>query len=148
MRGPLLNINRACQTCHKWPEEELKARVETIQERTLRLRNLAMDALIDLIGDLKSTRAAGKTDPELAAARQSQRRAQFFLDFVEGPRTRRDSTRRRKQPEYSVNRSTFRARGGIARREPEERDPALTITTRRATFAAGQHSTRAIRFQG
>jgi nitrite reductase (cytochrome c-552) len=27
-RSPLLNINRACQTCHKWPEEELRARVE------------------------------------------------------------------------------------------------------------------------
>ena len=31
VRSPVLNINRACQTCHKWPEEELKARVETIQ---------------------------------------------------------------------------------------------------------------------
>ena len=36
VRSPLLNINRACQTCHRWPEEELKARVETIQERTFR----------------------------------------------------------------------------------------------------------------
>ena len=25
VRSPLLNINRACQTCHKWSEEELKA---------------------------------------------------------------------------------------------------------------------------
>ena len=24
VRSPLLNINRACQTCHKWPEEELQ----------------------------------------------------------------------------------------------------------------------------
>ncbi|MGH9603895.1 MAG: ammonia-forming cytochrome c nitrite reductase subunit c552, partial [Terriglobales bacterium] len=36
VRSPVLNINRACQTCHKWPEEELKARVETIQERTFK----------------------------------------------------------------------------------------------------------------
>jgi nitrite reductase (cytochrome c-552) len=83
VRSPLLNINRACQTCHKWPEEELRARVETIQERTFRLRNLAMDALVELIGDLKSARAAGRTDQELSAARQFQRRAQFFLDFIE-----------------------------------------------------------------
>ena len=34
VRSPLLNINRACQTCHKWPEEELKARAEAIQDRT------------------------------------------------------------------------------------------------------------------
>ncbi|HEU0252680.1 MAG TPA: ammonia-forming cytochrome c nitrite reductase subunit c552, partial [Pyrinomonadaceae bacterium] len=43
VRSPLLNINRACQTCHKWSEEELKARVETIQGRTHSLRNIAMD---------------------------------------------------------------------------------------------------------
>ncbi len=83
VRSPLLNINRACQTCHKWPEEELKARVETIQERTFGLRNLAMDALIDLINDIKSLREAGRSDADLAVARDFQRKAQFYLDFVE-----------------------------------------------------------------
>ena len=35
VRSPLLNINRACQTCHKWPEDELMARAETAQQRTV-----------------------------------------------------------------------------------------------------------------
>jgi len=83
VRSPMLNINRACQTCHKWPEEELKARVETIQQRTYKLRNVAMDALMDLIGDLKAAKAATKTDAELAKAQDFQRKAQFYLDFVE-----------------------------------------------------------------
>jgi nitrite reductase (cytochrome c-552) len=83
VRSPVLNINRACQTCHKWPEEELKARVETIQERTFKLRNVAMDALMDLIKDLKAAKGAGKSDAELAAAQNFQRKAQFYLDFVE-----------------------------------------------------------------
>ncbi len=83
VRSPMLNVNRACQTCHKWPEEELKARVETIQQRTYKLRNLAMDALMGLIGDLKAAKAAGKTDNELARAQDFQRKAQFYLDFVE-----------------------------------------------------------------
>jgi nitrite reductase (cytochrome c-552) len=83
VRSPVLNINRACQTCHKWPEEELKARVETIQERTFKLRNVAMDALMDLISDLKAAKGAGKTDAELATAQNFQRKAQFYLDFVE-----------------------------------------------------------------
>jgi len=83
VRSPMLNINRACQTCHKIPEEELKARVETIQERTHRLRNLAMDALIDLITDLKHAKASGKDDSRRDPARNFQRRAQFYLDFVE-----------------------------------------------------------------
>lgn len=83
VRSPMLNVNRACQTCHKWPEEELKARVETIQERTYKLRNVAMDALMDLITDLKAAKALGKTDSEIATAQNFQRKAQFYVDFVE-----------------------------------------------------------------
>jgi nitrite reductase (cytochrome c-552) len=83
VRSPMLNINRACQTCHKWPEEEIKARVETIQERTYKLRNVAMDALVDLIKDLKAATEAGKTDSELVRAQDFQGKAQFYLDFVE-----------------------------------------------------------------
>jgi nitrite reductase (cytochrome c-552) len=83
VRSPLLNVSRACQTCHKWSEEELRARAEALQERTFMLRGIALDALVQLIGDLQAARAAGKTDEELAAARGFQRRAQFFLDFVE-----------------------------------------------------------------
>jgi nitrite reductase (cytochrome c-552) len=83
VRSPLLNINNACQTCHKWPEEELLARAEKIQERTVDLRNCAMDALMALIDDIKAAKAAGLPDAELEAARKAQRRGQFYLDFVE-----------------------------------------------------------------
>lgn len=83
VRSPLLNINTSCQTCHKATEEELKFRVETIQGRTFNLRGIAMDALVQLINDIKSAKEAGATDADLAAARDNQRKAQFFLDFVE-----------------------------------------------------------------
>jgi nitrite reductase (cytochrome c-552) len=83
VRSPLLNINRACQTCHHWPEDELRARVDTIQTRFFSLRNVAMDALVELIQDLKAARDAGRTDAELTSARDYQRKAQFLLDFVE-----------------------------------------------------------------
>lgn len=83
VRSPLLNINRACQTCHKWSEDELKARVETIQGRTHNLRNIAMDALVDLINDIKAAKSAGRTDPAVTTAQDFQRRAQFYLDFIE-----------------------------------------------------------------
>jgi len=83
VRSPLLNINRACQTCHKWSEDELKARVETIQERTFRMRNLAMDAIVALIGDIRSARKRGVDSTRLATAQNYQRKAQFYLDFVE-----------------------------------------------------------------
>ena len=83
VRSPLLNINRACQTCHKWSEDELRGRVETIQERTVGLRNRAMDALVALIADIKAAKTAGATDAQLTAAREFQRHGQFYLDFVE-----------------------------------------------------------------
>ena len=83
VRSPVLNIGAACQTCHRWEEKELAERVRTIQDRTVALRNLAMDALMDLVQDLERARAAGRSDEQLAAARGHQRRAQFFLDFIE-----------------------------------------------------------------
>ena len=83
VRSPLLNINRACQTCHKWSEEELKARVEIIQTRTHNLRDLAMDALVDLINDIKTARDAGRADSAVTTAQDFQRRAQFYVDFIE-----------------------------------------------------------------
>jgi nitrite reductase (cytochrome c-552) len=83
VRSPVLNINNASQTCHKRGEEELKARVETIQDRVFGLRNRAMDALVALIGDVKEARARGVPDAQLELPRTLQRRAQFMLDFVE-----------------------------------------------------------------
>ena len=83
VRSPLLNVNRACQTCHRWPEEELRARVHAIQDRTFQVRNVAMDALIALIGDIKTAARAGAAEPALETARRHQRRAQFLLDFIE-----------------------------------------------------------------
>ncbi|MCC6235845.1 MAG: ammonia-forming cytochrome c nitrite reductase subunit c552, partial [Verrucomicrobiales bacterium] len=85
VRSPLLNIQKACQTCHQWPEEELKSRAVTIQDRTFRMRNLAMDALTDLIGDIKGARGSGMgtNDTRVVSAMDFQRKAQFFLDFIE-----------------------------------------------------------------
>ena len=62
---------------------ELKARVEAIQDCTFRLRNLAMDALVEFIGDIKTAKTAGKAEEQLASARDFQRKAQFYLDFIE-----------------------------------------------------------------
>jgi nitrite reductase (cytochrome c-552) len=83
VRSPLLNINRACQTCHRASEDELRARVLLIQDRTHEMRNLAMDATVALIDDLKRGREGGRGGASLVTAQQMQRRAQFLLDFVE-----------------------------------------------------------------
>lgn len=85
VRSPVLNIQRACQTCHRWPEEELQARVFQIQDRIFELRNVAMDAVLQLTKDIQAAGGADTAnhDPKIVAARDWQRRAQFFTDFVE-----------------------------------------------------------------
>jgi nitrite reductase (cytochrome c-552) len=83
VQSPLLNINRACQTCHKGAEAELQERVHTIQDRTAQIRNLALDALMALITEIRTARDGGATDDQLAAARDQQRQAQFLVDFIE-----------------------------------------------------------------
>ncbi len=83
VRSPVLNINRACQTCHKFSEEELKARVERIQERTHELRNLALDATLELVRDIAEVAKRDSAAPSLTRARDWHRRAQFYTDFVE-----------------------------------------------------------------
>jgi nitrite reductase (cytochrome c-552) len=83
VRSPLLNINNACQVCHNWPEAELRDRVHAVQDRTHQVRNLAMDALVDLIGDIRLARSHGAPAGAVTAAQASQRRAQFLLDFIE-----------------------------------------------------------------
>ena len=82
VRSPLLNVSRACQTCHRFPEEELKARVAAIQERTHALMNRAEDAVVQLINDLEQARKNGLDEAALKTVFEYQRKAQWRLDFV------------------------------------------------------------------
>jgi nitrite reductase (cytochrome c-552) len=84
VRSPLLMVSQSCNACHKDADAaEMKFRAETIQTRTYNARNLAMDALMDLIAQIKAAKDAGRSDTELAEARDYQRKAQFYLDFIE-----------------------------------------------------------------
>jgi len=88
VKSPMLAIKDSCLNCHKKhdakvTEKDLKERTEAIQDRHWKLREDTMAAVVGLIGDLKDAKAAGKSDADLKTARYLQRRAQFFLDFVE-----------------------------------------------------------------
>jgi nitrite reductase (cytochrome c-552) len=83
VRSPLLNINRACQNCHKWSEEELLARTERIQETHTELRDTAMQALMELIDDINRVADVALPPDRLTEALAFQRRATFLLDFAE-----------------------------------------------------------------
>ncbi|NLV32603.1 MAG: ammonia-forming cytochrome c nitrite reductase subunit c552 [Acidobacteria bacterium] len=82
VRSPLLNVNNACQVCHPFPEAEILARVETIQDRNHDLLIRAEYAVVDLIRGIKGARDAGAGDEALKAAREFHRGAQWRVDFV------------------------------------------------------------------
>ncbi len=83
VRSPLLNVNNSCGTCHKYSDEELVARAEGIQTRHRHLVEIALNALVDLIDDIKAAKEAGATDEQLAEAWEHQRHASFYVDYVE-----------------------------------------------------------------
>ena len=82
VKSPLLDVARSCQTCHRFPEEELKARVTAIQDRTKALMDRAEDAIVALINDLEAAKKAGMDEAKLTAIFELQRKAQWRLDFV------------------------------------------------------------------
>jgi nitrite reductase (cytochrome c-552) len=82
VRSPLLMVNRACQVCHPYPEEEIKSRVVTIQNRNYALMKRAGAALSDMLDAVVAAKKAGATDARLANVWELQRKAQWRLDFV------------------------------------------------------------------
>ena len=82
VRSPMLNVNNACQGCHKFSEDEMKARVAVIQDRTRGLMTRAEIAVVALIQDIATAKAGGATDAQLGPARDLQRKAQWRLDYV------------------------------------------------------------------
>jgi nitrite reductase (cytochrome c-552) len=82
VRSPLLNVNRACQSCHRFSEEEIQARVAVIQERNHELLQRGGAAIVDLIDAIVAAREAGATDADLEPALELQRKAQWRLDFI------------------------------------------------------------------
>ncbi len=82
VRSPLLNINRSCQTCHHFSEEEIKSRVDQIQTRNFELMQRGGAAIVALLDAIQAAKAAGATEQQLAPALAFQRKAQWRLDFI------------------------------------------------------------------
>ena len=82
VRSPLLNVNRACQTCHHFPEEEILARVDTIQQTNYDLLQRGGAALMDLLDAVDAAKKSGATAEQLKPALEMQRKAQWRLDYI------------------------------------------------------------------
>ncbi len=82
VRSPMLSVSRSCQTCHRVPEEELQARVDTIQQRTLGLMDRAAVAMIDMLDAIIAAEEGGATEEQLAPIRKLQKKAMWRLDYI------------------------------------------------------------------
>jgi nitrite reductase (cytochrome c-552) len=82
VRSPLLNINRACQTCHAVPESELAGRVLAIQDRHYALLQRAAKATTDMLDTIVAAKKSGASEADLKNAAVLHRKAQWRLDFV------------------------------------------------------------------
>lgn len=82
VRSPLLNVNRACQTCHRVDEKEILARVDAIQDRNFHLLQRAGKALMDQLDAIKAAKESGVDEAALKETLELQRSAQWRLDFI------------------------------------------------------------------
>jgi len=82
LRSPKVNVATACQTCHSFSEDELTARIETIQDRTAQLLRSSEEALVAAIDTMVAAREAGATDEALNKALQLHRAASMRWDFI------------------------------------------------------------------
>ena len=82
VRSPLLNVNRACQTCHAVPEAELTARVLNIQDRHQEMLQRAAKATTDMLDAIVAAKKSGASEADLAKAAELHKKAQWRLDFV------------------------------------------------------------------
>jgi nitrite reductase (cytochrome c-552) len=83
VRSPLLAPNNACGNCHKYDDAELVARAESIQTRHRHLVDRALEALVELIDDIIAGAENGVAEEKLAAAKAWQRKASFYVDYIE-----------------------------------------------------------------
>ena len=119
VRSPLLNINRACQTCHKWSEDELRnralhacrsARSTCATSRWTRSSRSSPTS--------KAARGAGRTDDAAAGPRGSCSARRSSCSTSSRPRTRRASTRRRRPRASSARPIDFARQGQVLLRDP------------------------------
>lgn len=82
VQSPLLNIENSCMVCHRWSEEEIRSRVEGIQDSVRQGRDRAEQALVRAHFDVAACMQAGAKGEELKKVRSLVRAAQLRWDYV------------------------------------------------------------------
>jgi len=82
VQSPLLNIADSCGVCHRWPEEEIRRRVEEIQDKVHEVRELAESVLAQAHREIAAAAEGGASEEELVPIRMLIRSAQLRWDYV------------------------------------------------------------------
>ena len=80
--SPLNNINNSCAVCHRWKEEEIRGRVESIQDTIAAGRDRAERVIATAHFAIAACDQAGADQEQLAGARANVRKAQLYWDMV------------------------------------------------------------------
>jgi nitrite reductase (cytochrome c-552) len=82
LQSPLLNIANSCAVCHRWSEEEIRRRVEGIQDKVHEARGWTETMIARAHFDIAAAKQAGANDEELSGVRKLVRHAQLRWDYV------------------------------------------------------------------
>lgn len=82
VQSPLLDVANSCAVCHRWGEDEIRSRVEAIQDRVREGRTRAAAMIARAHFDIAAAAQAGAKDDELKEVRHLVRRAQLRWDYV------------------------------------------------------------------
>ena len=116
VRSPLLSPNRSCATCHPYGDDELKARVEAIQDRHFALLTRAGKVAVEMIDAIVTVRKPYDDKNREAAAAKAKETLEKQEAFV---KLARDEQDKKLAAETKANLLAMW-------REVVEKDPVLT----------------------
>ncbi len=82
-QSPLNNIEQSCTVCHREGVDWLKTRVKDIQAKTKEVQDIAGEAVVQAINELKVAKDTPGVNQELLQqAQEMHRKGQWYLDYV------------------------------------------------------------------
>lgn len=88
VRSPRENLNAACQNCHAQSEDELEARIDSIQANNQALLERAAGAMTDMLDAILEAKAAGADEKKLQELFDLQRKSMWRIDYISSENSR------------------------------------------------------------
>jgi nitrite reductase (cytochrome c-552) len=137
VRSPLLMVNRSCATCHPYGDEELKARVEAIQDRHYALLSRAGQAASSMIDAIVAVRKAYDDRAREGAVAQAKAKLEKDEAFQKAPEEEQG-----KKLKAEVNANLLAAWRAVVEKNPQlkELEELQRAAQWRLDFVAAENS--------